>query len=160
MPGRTSVDAAPTTRSTRPAITVAKRPRFVRSRQIEKAPPLHGEKPYAELVVKSFDGPVLRLSERMKLLEEADNRKIRRGDALDLIVATQQELEAKHAVKKPHTLEIFFKQYAVFVVCYVAFALIWCMVMSLSPSKASTSSAAAASESQVHAARVDPPFNQ
>jgi hypothetical protein len=150
----------------------APRKRVVAARVIEKTPPQHGEKPYARLVADAFDGPVLRLSQRMKLLEEADNRKIRRGDALDLIAATQRELEAKHKVRKPvHPLEIFVKQYAVFVACYIAFGLIWCGVMSLSGSTGGAASAARAISSggmandasrisQVNAARVDPPFDQ
>jgi hypothetical protein len=152
-------------------IPPAPRKRFVAARIVEKTPPQHGEKPYAQLVFDAFDGPVLRLSQKMKLLEEADNRKIRRGDALDLIAATQRELEAKHKVRKRvHPLEIFFKQYAVFVACYVAFALIWCGVMSLSSSTGGAASAARAMSSgvvndasrisQVNAARVDPPFDQ
>ena len=152
-------------------IPPAPRKRFVAARIVEKSPPQHGEKPYAQLVFDAFDGPVLRLSEKMKLLEEADNRKIRRGDALDLIAATQRELETKHKVRRRvHPLEIFFKQYAVFVACYVAFALIWCGVMSLASSTGGAASAAraissgvandASRMSQVNAARVDPPFNQ
>jgi hypothetical protein len=162
--------------STRPAAPIppAPRKRFVAARVIEKTPPQHGEKPYAQLVIEAFDGPVLRLSQKMKLLEEADNRKIRRGDALDLIAATQRELEAKHKVsKRVHPLEIFFKQYAVFVACYVAFALIWCGVMSLASSPGAASAAralrdgsaitggdAASRMSQVNATRVDPPFDE
>ena len=155
-------------------IPPAPRKRFVAARVIEKTPPQHGEKPYAQLVADAFDGPVLRLGQKMKLLEEADNRKIRRGDALDLIAATQRELEAKHKVRKRvHPLEIFFKQYAVFVACYVAFGLIWCGVMSLSSSTGGGGAAASAARaisggmandasriSQVNAARVDPPFDQ
>jgi hypothetical protein len=141
------------------------RKRFVPARVIEKNPPQHGEKPFARLVADAFDGPVLRLSQKMKLLEEADNRKIRRGDALDLIAATQRELEAKHAVRKPTgRLEIFFKQYAVFVACYVAFALIWCGVMALAMGSTARARATGASnggsQSQVNTARVDPPFDQ
>ena len=168
--------AATSARSTAP-IPPAPRKRFVAARVIEKTPPQHGEKPYARLVADAFEGPVLRLSQKMKLLEEADNRKIRRGDALDLIAATQRELEAKHKVaKRIHPLEIFFKQYAVFVACYVAFALIWCGVMSLSSNTGAGAVSAAGAlgdgsaiinggdaasrMSQVNAARVDPPFDE
>ena len=172
MPGSTSVAAAaPRSAPSARAPLVAERPRFVRSRVIEKNPPRHGEKPYEQLVREAFDGPRLRLSRKVKLLEEADTRKIRRGDALDLIAATRRELEAKHAVKKPGALEIFFKQYAAFVACYVTFALVWCGVMSLSANgrgpgnahanDADTAAAAArATESQVNATGVHPPFNQ
>ena len=125
---------SPASVAARAPIPPAPRQRFVPSRVIEKNPPRHGEKPYVQLVADAFEGPVLRLSQKMKLLEEADNRKIRRGDALDLIAATQRKLEAKHRqIRKPVSpLAIFAKQYAVFVACYVAFALIWCGVMSLS----------------------------
>ena len=82
---------------------------------IEKNPPQHGEKPYEQLVADAFDGPVLRLSQKMKLLEEADNRKIRRGDALDLIAATQRSSRRSTRSKQPPgRLEIFVKQYAIF----------------------------------------------
>jgi hypothetical protein len=146
-------------------IPPAPRKRSLTARVIEKNPPQHGEKPFAQLVRDAFDGPVLRLSQRMKLLEEADNRKIRRGDALDLIAATQRELEAKHAVNKPAgRIEKFIKQYAVFVACYVAFALIWCGVMALAMGSAARARATDASnggsQSQMNTARVYPPFDQ
>ena len=48
------------------------------------------------MVTEAFDGPVLRLSRRMDLLEKAAERRIRRGDALDLIEAVKREKEAKH----------------------------------------------------------------
>jgi len=113
-----------------------------------------------QLVADAFDGPVLRLSEKLRLLEEADNRKIRRGDALDLIAATQRKLEAKHRVNRHASrLAIFLKQYAVFVACYLALALIWCLVMSLSSTAGANGADAAARELQVHASRVNPPLN-
>ncbi len=109
----------------------APRKRFVQARVVEKAPPQHGEKPYAQLVAEAFEGPVLRLSQKMKLLEEADNRKIRRGDAFDLIAARQRELEAAHAVKRPPSAwHQFFTRYAIFVACYVMFAVIWCVILT------------------------------
>lgn len=157
-----------------------KRSRFLRPRRIEKEPPRHGEKPYEQVVAEAFDGPVLSLSERLKLLEIADSRRIRRGDALDLIAATRRALEAKHAVSIPGRLEIFVRQYAAFAACYVSFALVSCVVMSLSPAgsgfggngQARASSAAPTTpaldlrdwpdpaESQVNAARIYPPFDQ
>ena len=148
---------------------------------LDKEPLRHNEKPFERLVIESFDGPVLRLGARIKLLEIADSRKIRRGDAIDFIDATRRALVKKHAVSVPGRLELFFRQYAVFVACYVAFALVWCVVMSLSPAGGSIggqlransaaarvpapgSDAAAAApdpaQSQVHATRVHPPFDQ
>lgn len=110
-------------------IPPAPRKRIVTARVIEK-PPQHGEKPYAQLVRDAFDGPVLRLSQRMKLLEEADNRKIRRGDALDLIAATQRELEVKYDIApRENKWRKFFTRYAAFVACYVLLALIWCVIL-------------------------------
>jgi hypothetical protein len=108
----------------------ARSARFVRSRTIEKEPPRHGEKPFGKLVTEAFDGPVLRLSQRISLLEEADRRQIRRGDALDLIAATQREFEARHAVKPPSKVQEFVTKYAAFAACYVAFALSACAVMA------------------------------
>lgn len=104
--------------------------RFVRSRSIEKELPKHGEKPFETLVADAFDGPVLRLTEKMSLLEEADRRHIRRGDALDLIAATRRDLEAKAGARPPGKLHTFFTRYFVFVACYVMFALIWCVILS------------------------------
>lgn len=99
-------------------------------RPIEK-PPAHGEKPFAQLVTEAFDGPVLRLSRKIKLLEEADNRDIRRGDALDLIAHAQRRLEKKHRVRPWHPAELFATQYAAFAAAYVTLAVAWCAVMAL-----------------------------
>ncbi len=103
--------------------------RQVKSRQIEK-PPQHGEKPYAQLVDEAFDGPVLRLSTRLRLLEEATTRKIRRGDAIDLIGATQRRREELFAVKRRNPLGIFATQYAAFAAGYVVLAIAWCMLFA------------------------------
>jgi hypothetical protein len=102
----------------------------VRSRVIEKNPPQHGEKPYEQLVADAFEGPALRLSNKLKLLEEADTRKIRRGDAIDLITATQAALEGRHAVKRQRTVQTFVIRYAMFAACYVVVALIWCVILT------------------------------
>src|SRR5438128_1497815 len=99
-----------------PSIVV--RPRMIPSRVIEKVPPKHGEKPFEQLVADAFDGPVLRLSQRMRLLEEAGNRKIRRGDAIDLIESFKQQAEQKHSVRKPGRKTIFAKQFAAFATVY------------------------------------------
>ena len=168
MPGSTLVDAAPKFRASTAVetSTLVQRPRFVRSRPIEKEPPKHGEKPYEELVAAAFDGPVLRLSQKMKLLEEADNRKIRRGDAIDLIEAMRREMRAKYAVKKPSAMQIFVKQYAVFVACYMAFALVWCVVLTRANGAGGAAEvtaaaiAAPADRSQVYATSVNPPLDQ
>ena len=125
MAGASFVAAAPAA-----VPSLVTRPRFVRSRSIESRPPRYGEKPYEQLVRAAFDGPVLRLSEKLRLLEEADNRYIRRGDALDLIHATRRELEAKHRVRPHGRLHRFFTRYAIFVACYIMFALIWCVILS------------------------------
>ena len=105
-------------------------PRFVKSRQIEK-PPQHGEKPYVQLVDDAFDGPVLRLSQRLRLLEEATTRKIRRGDALDVISSTQRRREKQFAVKRRSPMELFATRYAAFVAGYLALAIAWCVVMAM-----------------------------
>jgi hypothetical protein len=104
--------------------------RFVKARQIEK-PPLHGEKPYVTLVDDAFDGPTLRISQRLRLLEEADTRKIRRGDALDVIHATQRRREKQFAVKPKNPLGMFATRYVVFVAGYAALAAAWCIVSAL-----------------------------
>ena len=106
------------------------RPRFVASRAIEK-PPQYGEKPYHELVSDAFDGPVLRLSKRLSLLEEADNRHIRRGDAIDVISATQRRLEKQFAVACRGRMRIFATRYAAFAALYAIVALAWCAIVAL-----------------------------
>jgi hypothetical protein len=113
-----------------PPTAKLRRPRReVLARAIEKTPLQHGEKSYERLVAEAFDGPVLRLTNKIKLLEEADTRKIRRGDALDLIDAIRRELEAKHCVYKPGRVGTFLRQYAVFAACYAMIALIWCALL-------------------------------
>ena len=73
---------------------------------------------------------MLRLSQKIALLEEAGRRNIRRGDAIDLIAATQDDLNSMHAVKPSSKLHTFFTRYAIFVACYVMFAAIWCVILS------------------------------
>jgi hypothetical protein len=132
MPAASFVATTPRHASTASAIggIVSRPTRFVRSRSIESEKLYHNQKPFAQMVAGAFDGPVLRLSERMKLLEEADNRHIRRGDAIDLIEFTRRELQAKHAVRPHGRLHTFMTRYAIFVACYVMFGLIWCVVLS------------------------------
>src|SRR2546421_12782708 len=110
--------------------TFVERPRFVAARPIEK-PPQYGEKPYDQLVAESFDGPVLRLSNRLRLLEEADSRRIRRGDAIDLINATQRRLEKEFRVRQPTARQTFATRYATVVAVYVAVAVAWCAGVAL-----------------------------
>src|SRR6185295_9137593 len=85
----------------------------------------------------AFDGAVLGFSERLKLLEEADNRKIRRGDALDLIQATQRELETRHAVKSPNKSSAFIARYAGFAAVYIVVALGSCVIVGANPGSSS-----------------------
>src|SRR5207244_4048681 len=70
------------------------RPRLVPNRTVGgSSMRLHrGEKPFEQLVAEAFDGPVLRLSRRIKVLEIAEERQIRRGEALDVIEALQREI--------------------------------------------------------------------
>ena len=95
------------------------RPRLVRSRAVDLAPRYHGEKPYQQVVTEAFDGPVLRLSRRMKLLEIADDRHIRRG----------RDLESKHAIRRPGKAGIFARHFAAFAAAYAVMALVWCLVV-------------------------------
>ena len=92
---------------------------------------MHGEKPYAQLVEEAFEGPVLRLSRKLRLLEEATNRQIRRGDALDLITSTQRRLEKQHAVVPPRKAVVFARRFATFAAVYIAAAVAWCIVLAL-----------------------------
>ena len=105
------------------------RPRLVRSRAVDLAPRYHGEKPYQQVVTEAFDGPVLRLSRRMKLLEIADDRHIRRGDALDVIETVRRDLESKHAIRRPGKAGLFARHFAAFAAAYAVVALVWCLVV-------------------------------
>ena len=102
----------------------------VRFRPIEK-PPQYGEKPYVQLVDDAFDGAVLGWSNRLRLLEEASTRKIRRGDALDAIAATQRRREKELAIQPRKPLGVFATRYAAFAAGYLALAVAWCVVMTL-----------------------------
>jgi hypothetical protein len=104
-------------------------PRPVRCRTVEKVAPLHGEKPYEQLVADAFDGPVLRLSEKIRLLEEADMRHIRRGDALELMESVQAQIEAALAVEKPGRAAVFAKRFLFFAVAYGAAAAAACVIL-------------------------------
>ena len=76
-------------------------------------------------------GPALKLSSRLRLLEEADNRRIRRGDAIDLIESTQRQLEKRFAVAPRGAMQIFATRYAAFAAVYIVIALAWCAVVAL-----------------------------
>ena len=127
-----------TLRAPHPAALITGPRRFVASTPIStrrhkpvKEPAKHGEKSYEQLVAEAFDGPVLRLSRKLRLLEEADERHIRRGDALDLIAATRRKLEGKHARRPWSPTEMFARQYVAFAAFYVTLAVAWCIVVSM-----------------------------
>jgi hypothetical protein len=109
------------------------RPRLVRNRTVHTVQTssyrLQSEKPFEELVAEAFDGPVLRLSRRIKLLEIAEDRQIRRGDALDVIEDVQQDIEAALAIRPPSTTIVFAKRFAAFATAYGAVALAWCLLI-------------------------------
>src|SRR4029079_18465979 len=113
------------------ASAVAPSPSFRRPRRAIEKPPQHGEKPFARLVEESFEGHTLRLSRRMRLLEEADTRKIRRGDALDLIDMVQRDLNTLHRVTPQSTPGKFARKYFAFAAGYLALAMAWCALMAL-----------------------------
>jgi hypothetical protein len=115
--------------ATAPASLVAGR-RFVKSRPIEQ-PPRFGEKPYVTLVDDAFDGANLTWSRRLKLLEEADARKIRRGDAIDVIDSAQRRRDKQFKVTRPSKLRAFAARYAIFAAAYIALAMAWCAVFAL-----------------------------
>ena len=104
--------------------------RLVRCRLVEKIAPRHGEKPYEQLVAESFDGPVLRLNRKLQLLEEADLRHIRRGDALELMESMQAQLEKAHCVRRPSTLQLFLRRFLLFAAAYAVLAVAACVVVS------------------------------
>jgi hypothetical protein len=114
--------------ATTPASLVAGR-KFVKSKQIE-APPRFGEKPYVNLVDEAFDGATLKWSRRLKLLEEADTRKIRRGDAYDVIEITQRRRDKQFKAARPSKLRAFAAHYAAFAAAYIALAMAWCAVFA------------------------------
>ena len=104
--------------------------RIVRCRMVEKIAPCHGEKPYEQLVAEAFDGPVLRLSRKLQLLEEADMRHIRRGDALELMESVQAQLERAHAIPRLSKASLFLRRFALFAAAYAVLAIIACIVVS------------------------------
>jgi hypothetical protein len=101
--------------------------KFVAARAIEQ-PPQHGEKPFVKLVDDAFDGATLKWSQRLRLLEEANTRKIRRGDALDVIGSTQRRREKQFKVTRPSKWRLFATHYAAFAAAYIALAMAWCAV--------------------------------
>ena len=109
--------------------TLVVRPRLVPSRTIDRSIRLHGERPFEQLVAEAFDGPVLRLSKRIKLLEIAEERHIRRGDALDTIEQVQREIEDQHAIRPPSKSVAFVKHFVAFAASYAIVALVWCLLV-------------------------------
>ncbi len=104
--------------------------RFVKSRPIEKVPPKHGEKPYEQLVEAAFNGrPEIKMSQRLKLLEEADDRKIRRGDAIDFIDAVQRKNQSRLKVPARSPAKTFALHFAAFATVYVIAAAAWCLII-------------------------------
>lgn len=112
------------------SVTFSVGPRFIRRRTVEKAAPQHGEKRYEQLVTEAFDGPVLRLSEKLKLLEEADARRIRRGDALELMATIKWELERAHDIPRTGRLRRFALRFCCFAAAYAVLALAAFVVIS------------------------------
>jgi hypothetical protein len=104
--------------------------RFVKSRPIQKAPPRDGEKPYEQFVEESFGGkPAITMSHRLKLLEEADDRRIRRGDAIDFIESIQRKNAVKHRVAPRSRRRTFALHFAAFATVYLVAAAAWCLVI-------------------------------
>lgn len=97
----------------------------IRLLEIEN-PPKYGEQPFARLVDNAFNGATLSLSNRLRLLEEADTRKIRRGDALDVITTVRKRREKALAITPSSAIQVFVKRYAAFVAGYLALAIAWC----------------------------------
>ena len=79
----------------------------------------------------AFDGAVIRLSEKLRLLEEADRRHSRRGDAIDAIESTRRRLENRYAVRHPSAMHVFFRRYAFFATGYMLLAIAWCFVVAM-----------------------------
>ena len=125
------VESRPVGRAAAAAPAAAPQPLARRSgRPIEKTPNKYGEKPFEQMVAEAFEGPVLRLSRRMDLLEKADERHIRRGDALDLIAAVKRELETRHGARPVSAARVFATRFAAFAAVYVVVAMAWCLVVA------------------------------
>lgn len=82
-----------------------------------------------QLAEEAFDGPNLRLSKRLRLLEEASNRKIRRGDALAVIASIQRKREKAMKITPPGAMRTFATRYAFFAAGFAALAAAWCVVL-------------------------------
>src|ERR1051325_7943771 len=109
---------------------VSGRARFVKSRPVNQ-PGRYGEKPCVKVVEGAFAGPVLRLSARLRLLEEADQRGIRRGDALDAINNIQRARQKQFKLMPRTATQIFARHFAGFAAAYIVLAIAWCGVMAL-----------------------------
>ena len=108
------------------------RPRLVPNRALGVTLSLRqptGQKPFEQLVAEAFDGPVLRLSRRIKLLETAEERHIRRGEALDAIDMVQRDIESQHSIRPARGTCVFVKRFAAFATAYAIVALVWCLIV-------------------------------
>ena len=104
--------------------------RFVKSRILEKLPPKEGETPYEQLVEDAFAGkPEIKMSQRLKLLEEADGRKIRRGDAIDFVDAVQRKYQSRLKVPPRRPGKTFALHFAAFATVYIVAAAAWCLII-------------------------------
>ena len=90
-----------------------------------------GEKPFAQLVDDAFDKAHLKWSRRLKLMEEAQERKIGRGEAIAVIKAAERRRAKQFKLESPTGLRAFGMRYAMFAAGYLALAIAWCVVMSL-----------------------------
>jgi hypothetical protein len=89
------------------------------------------EPSYPRLVADSFDGPVLRYSRRLALLDEADERGIARIEARQLIAAAQKRAQAAHPKtdRRPHPAVNKVLRAASFAGGYALLAAAWCWVL-------------------------------
>jgi hypothetical protein len=112
-------------------IGLVARPRFVKSRTlVGKNPRFHNEKPYEQLVEETLgERADLKITQRLKLLEDADDRKIRRGDAIDFIESVLRKNAKKHRVTPRSARRTFAIHFAAFAAVYLVAAAAWCLVM-------------------------------
>jgi hypothetical protein len=104
--------------------------RFVKSRTIDKIPRADGQKPYEQLVEDTLGGkPEIKISDRLKLLEAADGRKIRRGDAIDFIESIQRKNRRQHRIPARSRARTFALHFTAFAVVYLTAAAAWCLIL-------------------------------
>jgi hypothetical protein len=110
--------------------------RFVEARTIADSPTAV-RKParqlsYADLVAQSFEGPVLRYSTRLALIEEAEDRGIGAIEARQIIAAAQKHAQASHAKRDccfSSSAARGVMQFASFAAGFTVLATGWCWVM-------------------------------